>query len=93
MGQRQGMTHTHQRLASHQSRPFPSDGNPSGARDSLGSFPPPDRPGLRGTDEIAKLNEAVGRSLCLELDKTHRYPVKGDVTVYAFLIAKMPALR
>ncbi len=46
-----------------------------------------------GVDEIAKLNEAVGRSLCLELDKTHRYPVKGDVTVYAFLIAKMPALR
>ena len=29
----------------------------------------------------------------MELDKTHRYPVKGDVTVYAFLIAKMPALR
>lgn len=56
-------------------------------------FLPPDRPGLRGTDEIAKLNEAVGRSLCLELDKTHRYPLKGDVTVYTFLIAKMPALR
>lgn len=54
---------------------------------------PLDRPGLRGTDEIAKLNEAVGRSLLMELDKTHRYPVKGDVTVYAFLIAKMPALR
>ncbi|XP_071542940.1 probable nuclear hormone receptor HR3 [Panulirus ornatus] len=52
-----------------------------------------DRPGLRGTEEIAKLNEAVGRSLCLELDKTHRYPVKGDVSVYAFLLAKMPALR
>ncbi|KAG7153352.1 nuclear hormone receptor HR3-like 1 [Homarus americanus] len=52
-----------------------------------------DRPGLRGTEEIAKLNEAVGRSLCLELDKTHRYPVKGDITVYAFLLAKMPALR
>ncbi|ROT69707.1 putative nuclear hormone receptor HR3 [Penaeus vannamei] len=52
-----------------------------------------DRPGLRGTDEISKLNEAVGRSLCLELEKTHRYPVKGDITVYAFLLAKMPALR
>ncbi|XP_053652109.2 probable nuclear hormone receptor HR3 isoform X8 [Cherax quadricarinatus] len=52
-----------------------------------------DRPGLRGTEEIAKLNEAVGRSLCLELDKTHRFPVKGDITVYAFLLAKMPALR
>lgn len=48
---------------------------------------------MRGTDEISKLNEAVGRSLCLELEKTHRYPVKGDITVYAFLLAKMPALR
>ncbi|KAK7067659.1 hypothetical protein SK128_027870 [Halocaridina rubra] len=52
-----------------------------------------DRPGLRGQDEIVKLNEAVGRSLCLELDKTHRFPVKGDITVYAFLLAKMAALR
>ncbi|KAG0722498.1 putative nuclear hormone receptor HR3 [Chionoecetes opilio] len=51
-----------------------------------------DREGLRGTEEIAKLNDAVGRSLRMELEKTHRYPVKGDVTVHAFLIAKMPAL-
>lgn len=52
-----------------------------------------DRPGLRGQDEIVKLNEAVGRSLYMELEKNHRYPVKGDITVYAFLLAKMPALR
>lgn len=91
-GQVRGMRARH-RIASHQPHPFPSDDNPSGALHSPGAFPPPDRPGLRGTDEIAKLNEAVGRSLCLELDKTHRYPLKGDVTVYTFLIAKMPALR
>jgi len=52
----------------------------------------PDRSGLRGVDEIAKLSEAVGRSLMLELEKTHT-PIKGDVTVFAFLRAKMPALR
>ncbi|CAL4091677.1 unnamed protein product, partial [Meganyctiphanes norvegica] len=51
-----------------------------------------DRSGLKGVHEIAKLSEAIGRSLMLELEKTHT-PIKGDVTVYAFLLAKMPSLR
>lgn len=52
-----------------------------------------DRPGLKGTEEIGKLNAAVLRSLRLELAKTHRHPIKGDVTVTDALLARVPQLR
>ncbi|ODN02202.1 putative nuclear hormone receptor HR3, partial [Orchesella cincta] len=53
----------------------------------------PDRPGLKGTEEIGKLNAAVLRSLRLEISKTHRHPIKGDVTVVDALTARVPQLR
>ncbi|XP_021962716.1 probable nuclear hormone receptor HR3 isoform X1 [Folsomia candida] len=53
----------------------------------------PDRPGLKGTGEISRLNGAVLRSLRYESAKTHRHPIKGDVTVVDALLARVPQLR
>jgi nuclear receptor subfamily 1 group F protein 4 len=48
---------------------------------------------LRGTQEIQRLSQAVLRALRLELTRTHRSPLKGDVSVADFLSARLPALR
>jgi nuclear receptor subfamily 1 group F protein 4 len=53
----------------------------------------PDRPGLKGTGEITRLNNAVLRALRYESAKTHRHPIKGDVTVVDALLARVPQLR
>lgn len=53
----------------------------------------PDRPGLKGTGEISRLNGAVLRALRYEAAKTHRHPIKGDVTVVDALLARVPQLR
>lgn len=52
-----------------------------------------DRPGLKGIGEIGRLSQAVVRALCLELDKNHSVPIKGDVTVSDALLTKIPTLR
>lgn len=52
-----------------------------------------DRPGLKGTGEITRLNGAVLRALRYESAKTHRMPIKGDVTVVDALLARVPQLR
>nr|BAP76394.1 hormone receptor HR3 [Thermobia domestica] len=52
-----------------------------------------DRPGLKGTAEIGRLGQAVLRALRLELDRNHRMPIKGDVSVSDALLAKIPAFR
>jgi len=52
-----------------------------------------DRMGLRGTLEIQRLSQAVLRALRLELSRTHRTPLKGDVSVADSLAARLPALR
>jgi len=52
-----------------------------------------DRPGLRGLAEIGRLSQAVLRALRLELERNHSVPIKGDVTVYDALLAKVPTLR
>ncbi|XP_072160900.1 probable nuclear hormone receptor HR3 [Bemisia tabaci] len=51
-----------------------------------------DRPGLKGLAEISRLGQAVSKALRLELDRNHG-PIKGDVTVYDALLAKVPSLR
>ncbi|XP_060536292.1 probable nuclear hormone receptor HR3 isoform X5 [Cylas formicarius] len=53
----------------------------------------PDRPGLKGIPEISRLSQAVLKALRLELDRSHSIPIKGDVTVCAALLAKIPTLR
>nr|WIM36148.1 hormone receptor 3 [Pyrrhocoris apterus] len=52
-----------------------------------------DRPGLKGLADIARLGQAVMRALRIELDRNHTMPIKGDVTVYDALLAKIPTLR
>lgn len=52
-----------------------------------------DRLGLRGTLEIQRLSQAVLRALRLELSRTHRTPLKGDISVADSLAARLPALR
>ncbi|KAK6619943.1 hypothetical protein RUM44_006343 [Polyplax serrata] len=52
-----------------------------------------DRPGLKGTTEINRLRHAVARALRFEMDRNHILPLKGDVTVYDHIMAKIPALR
>ena len=52
-----------------------------------------DRPGLKGTTEINRLRHAVARALRFEMDRHHILPLKGDVTVYDHIMAKIPALR
>jgi len=52
-----------------------------------------DRLGLRGTSEIRRLGEAVRQALSLELSRTHRMPLKGDVSVVDWLVTKLPVLR
>jgi len=52
-----------------------------------------DRMGLRGNLEIQRLSQAVLRALRLELSRTHRTPLKGDVSVADSLAARLPALR
>uniref|UniRef100_A0AAR5PAV2 Probable nuclear hormone receptor HR3 n=2 Tax=Dendroctonus ponderosae TaxID=77166 RepID=A0AAR5PAV2_DENPD len=53
----------------------------------------PNRPGLKGTIEIGRLNYAVIRALKIELDRNHSSPIKGDVTVCDALLTKIPNLR
>ncbi|KAL0268987.1 UNVERIFIED_CONTAM: hypothetical protein PYX00_010742 [Menopon gallinae] len=52
-----------------------------------------DRPGLKGTTEINRLRHAVARALRFEMDRNHILPLKGDVTVYDYVMAKIPPLR
>ncbi|KAK9503631.1 hypothetical protein O3M35_010151 [Rhynocoris fuscipes] len=52
-----------------------------------------DRAGLKGLAEIGRLGQAVLRALRIELDRNHSLPIKGDVTVYDALLAKIPTLR
>lgn len=52
-----------------------------------------DRPGLKGVTEIHRLNQAVMKALKLELNRTHKLPYKGDITVFDTLLAKIPGLR
>jgi hypothetical protein len=52
-----------------------------------------DRAGLKGLAEIGRLSQAVLRALRLELERNHSVPIKGDVTVYDALLAKVPTLR
>lgn len=52
-----------------------------------------DRAGLRGTLEIQRLGRLALAALRLELSRTHRSPVKGDVSVADSLVVKLPDLR
>ncbi|KAK2720674.1 probable nuclear hormone receptor HR3 isoform X2 [Artemia franciscana] len=52
-----------------------------------------DRYNLRGTMEIARLHDALLQALRHELNKTHRLPAKGDISVCDSLIARVPGLR
>nr|QJE50398.1 HR3 nuclear receptor [Diaphanosoma celebensis] len=52
-----------------------------------------DRVGLRQISEIQRLRNAVLVALRTELSRTHRAPVKGDVSVADFLVVKLPDLR
>lgn len=53
----------------------------------------PDRPGLKGTLEIQPLNQAILKALKCELNKSHKLPIKGDVSVLDALLNSMPTLR
>lgn len=53
----------------------------------------PDRSGIRGVSEISRLNGAVLRSLRYDVSRSHRHPIKGDVTVVDALLACVPQLR
>ena len=52
-----------------------------------------DRPGLKGVMDIQRLNQALGKALRFELNRTHKMPYKGDVGVYELLMAKIPLLK
>jgi len=52
-----------------------------------------DRVGLRQISEIQRLRNAVLVALRTELSRTHRAPVKGDVSVADYLVVKLPDLR
>ena len=49
--------------------------------------------GLRQISEIQRLRNAVLVALRTELSRTHRAPVKGDVSVADYLVVKLPDLR
>ncbi|XP_054708984.1 probable nuclear hormone receptor HR3 [Uloborus diversus] len=53
----------------------------------------PDRPGLKGLTDIQRLNQATLKALRQELDRTHKSPFKGDISVCESLLAKIPVLR
>lgn len=53
----------------------------------------PDRTGLKGLTEIQRLNQAVTKSLKIELNRTHKLPLKGDLTVFDILSTKTNILR
>lgn len=53
----------------------------------------PDRPGLKGLADIQRLNQATLKALRQELDRTHKLPFKGDITICDALLARIPALR
>ncbi|GFR19860.1 probable nuclear hormone receptor HR3 [Trichonephila clavata] len=53
----------------------------------------PDRQGLKGLAEIQRLSQATLKALRQELDRTHKLPFKGDITVCETLLARIPALR
>ncbi|XP_022245950.1 probable nuclear hormone receptor HR3 isoform X1 [Limulus polyphemus] len=53
----------------------------------------PDRAGLKEVLDIQRLNQAILKSLRFELDRTHKLPYKGDVSVLDSLLAKIPTLR
>ncbi|GBM27292.1 putative nuclear hormone receptor HR3 [Araneus ventricosus] len=53
----------------------------------------PDRQGLKGLAEIQRLSNATLKALRQELDRTHKLPFKGDITVCETLLARIPALR
>ncbi|KAI1306526.1 putative nuclear hormone receptor HR3 [Halotydeus destructor] len=53
----------------------------------------PDRPGLKGMHEITPLNAAILKALRNELNKTHKLPIKGDVSVADTLLSSIPTLR
>jgi nuclear receptor subfamily 1 group F protein 4 len=52
-----------------------------------------DRPGIRDTEQIKRLSNAVLGALKLELQKTHSIPMTGEVSTYDALIAKQRELR
>lgn len=52
-----------------------------------------DRPGLKGLADIQRLNQATLKALRQELDRTHKLPFKGDITICDALLARIPALR
>ncbi|GFY73779.1 probable nuclear hormone receptor HR3 [Trichonephila inaurata madagascariensis] len=53
----------------------------------------PDRQGLKGLADIQRLSQATLKALRQELDRTHKLPFKGDITVCETLLARIPALR
>lgn len=53
----------------------------------------PDRVGLKGVSEIQRLNQAVLKALKMDLNRTHKLPYKGDITVFDLLLAKTSFLR
>uniref|UniRef100_T1J2S3 Probable nuclear hormone receptor HR3 n=1 Tax=Strigamia maritima TaxID=126957 RepID=T1J2S3_STRMM len=53
----------------------------------------PERPGLRGIVEIQRHNFAVLKALKSELNRTHKLPFKGDVTVFDTMMARLHELR
>jgi nuclear receptor subfamily 1 group F protein 4 len=52
-----------------------------------------DRPGIRDTEQIKRLSNAVLGALKLELQKTHSIPMTGEVSTYDALIAKQREVR
>ncbi|XP_058794334.1 probable nuclear hormone receptor HR3 isoform X2 [Phymastichus coffea] len=52
-----------------------------------------DRPGLKGVTDVRRTYDLVLRSLKGELERMHMMPLKGDVTVFDALIAKISQLR
>ncbi|GFY07594.1 probable nuclear hormone receptor HR3 [Trichonephila clavipes] len=53
----------------------------------------PDRQGLKGLADIQRLSQATLKALRQELDRTHKLPFKGYITVCETLLARIPALR
>ncbi|XP_022248309.1 probable nuclear hormone receptor HR3 isoform X1 [Limulus polyphemus] len=53
----------------------------------------PDRAGLKEVLDIQRHNQAILKSLRFELDRSHKLPYKGDVSILDFLLAKIPSLR
>lgn len=53
----------------------------------------PERPGLKGMHEIQPLYQAIKKALQGELNKTHKQPIKGDVSVMDALNNSLPMLK